>query len=363
MRPSLFFVSLALITVSLTTIANVPKSYKVEDLLPVYAAYLSDEHLQVCESTTCVTNLYDGNELSSLVARSTFANEVLAELLNTEYEVLIGNFLIEKSASSHELVFDISINWRGILIDDKQFKLVFNNTQTMQQTKNSVPFKKSSEVAALALLEQWYEHITQASVLSATHIYQTIGASDYKNEMQVPERIGDFLLSESALYKDPMKGAITRYHHPDFDSAILDISIYPMSPFGNKTPLINSEAPTHISNHEIESLYVDMGTERGKVIALIESSSLNDFSVSSIEPTSLMVNNNIVHGLAFEVAINEQTDPVYSTQFAFIQHDKIIKLSGNLPESMMRELVYQSMPYIKAPQESMFMKMIRQSAI
>lgn len=334
-----YFYIIPLLGLALNTIA------KAE--MPIYAAYVSDELVAQCEQSECQLNAFDAESLTSFVDSLPSSMIIEDALSVSEYEVLIGNALvnIDKQTQQAELVLEITTSWRKVPIDD----LILRQATSLENT----------EQAASKLLAQWAVHIKNNLVLEADKIYQTLGASDYNKELQVPESIGDFQRQQSAIYRDPLLGSITRYIHPRFDSAIVDISVYPYSPYLNAS--VNTESTQNTNSlHGSKRLQLEMENEISQIKQLIAQANIVDFNISSIEPAIIYINGQSFEGLSLEVLLHTNTDPVYSTQYVFQQNDKIIKLTGNLPEYMMSVLVNESMPKIKVPNESSFMRSLRQ---
>jgi hypothetical protein len=307
---------------------------------PIYAAYLSDELTSQCQQNApkaCRLNVLNGEQLTELLLALPSSMLITDALSESEYEVLIGNAFVDINEPGQQatLVFEISTTWRNIPIDD----LVLRQSTTLNS-----PYD-----AALQMLSQWAEHIEVQAILDAQQIYTVLGASNYVKQLQVPARIGEFLKTQSAIYRDPMLGSITRYAHPRFDSAVVDISVYPLFNTLPRLPKQSIEA----------GLRLEMDTEIVSMKKLIAQANIADFSVSSVSPASVIVDGQTLNGLSVEVQMHSKTDPTYTTQYIFQQHDKVIKLSANLPQYMMIELVNESVPSIKVPSESAFMRNMR----
>lgn len=325
---------------SLCFLIGITSAYAKSEI-PIYAAYVSDELASECQDSKrakCQLNTFDGDALSSLA--SALPSSLLIEdaLSVSEYEVLIGNGIvnIDQDTQKGELVLEITTSWRQVPIDDFNLRLPTS--------------LKHADETAKTILSQWAEHIEKNYILEAEKIYQVLGASDYDSELQVPDSIGDFVKLQSAIYRDPLLGSITRYTHPRFDTAVVDISVYPFSPFlTSKLADVESDSP----------LQLEMANELNQIKQLITQANINDFKISSISEAVINVNNVKIEGLRLEVLMHSDTDPIYSTQYLFQQNDKIIKLTGNLPEFMMNALVTESLPKIKVPSESSFMRSLR----
>lgn len=308
--------------------------------LPIYAAYVSDQVQQQCKSSQCTLGPLNGDKLTALAAQIKDAELLAESLALSDYEVLIGNALVNVNENNTaELVLEITTSWRQVPIDDIELKAQINIDDI--------------DASAQIMLQKWTKHLELNQVLEADRIYQRLEASNYKQELNVPASIGDFVLQGSAVYRDPLLGSITRYVHPEFADAVVDISVYPFSPFtkgstGSPNPL------------QTDYLETEMNNELSQIRQLITQANIQDFSISDIQAAEVQIDGKAIQGLRIEVLLNIDSDPVYSTQYVFKQNDKIIKLTGNLPQFMMSVLVSESLPKIKVPVESTFMKSLRQ---
>lgn len=308
--------------------------------LPVHGAYISDTVLQKCKRTSCTLDLFDGLKLSALTAQLNEVELLSKALASSEYEVLIGNVLIDVNSDNNtHLVFEITTTWRSVPINE--FSM------------STPSLTGSHELSALTILNAWLAHVQTNNVLEASTIYKALQASNYPKDLIVPAKIGEFIQQTSAVYRDPMQGSITRYIHPEFDDAIVDISVYPVNPYvHDQKEFAESTVDALLSN--------ELKNEINQVRTLITSANIKDYRLSEVQAAHINIAGKLRHGYTLEVQLNSQTVPVYSTQYVFLQHDKIIKLSGNVPQSMMQQLVSASLANISVPSESSFMKKIRQ---
>jgi hypothetical protein len=311
---------------------------------PFYAAYVSDELTDSCKNLSkskCVLNIYDSETLGLLITELPASLMIVDSLGLSEYEVLIASALIraDEKTQQAELVLEITTNWRQVPIDDFNVRKVVSMNNTDEIAKE--------------ILSEWAHHIETQSILEATQIYQVLGASNYAKELLVPSTIGDFVRSRSAIYRDPLLGSITRYSHPQFSTAVVDIAVYPLSPFLETRP---SQARGLARN----SLQLVMENEISQIKGLFAQANIEDYTISSIRPARINAHGSAIEGLCLEILLDTEGEPTYSTQYVFQQKDKIIKLSGNLPDFMMRELVNESLPNINVPSESSFMQSMRQ---
>jgi hypothetical protein len=302
------------------------------DPWPVFAAELSDEVSQQCTGQSCQLNVLDSHALEAILSRHPLNLEILEALTLSEYELLVSSVLIPHQTESKTLLLEMTTSWRGIPVDDFSIETVMTG---------------SIEQSAAMLVNSWVERVQTEGVFEAKRIYQIIGASDYDQNLQLPEKIGEFVFIETALYHDPMQGSISRYVHPMFADAVVDVSVYPVSPFVHQ-------------QHDLEPLESEMEIEKSHIQELILKAQLDDYQISEIQSAQFVSPVGEQKGLSMEVALQTSVDPIYSTQFLFTQNDKFIKLTGNLPKHMMLALVQESIGQITVPQESTFMQSMRQ---
>ena len=325
----------------LATFTYIQLLYAQTSSLPIYAAYVSNSLKQKCvehnsaEPSNCHLNILDAYALSDLASSIPKAQELIEGLGLSDYEVLIGNAQFTNNEGQTELVLEISTVWRSVPLDEKTFTGIIDN---------------NTDETARALLSDWVEYLAKNEVLDARKIHAVLQASNYEQDLITPAKIGDFIKTDTAIYRDPLAGSVTRYTHPNFGDAILDVSVYPISPF----PLANGKIT------QTNNLANELKNESEQIKARLLSAHISDYLISDVTPTTLSYSDKNISGHQLEVTFNSHTVPVYSTQYIFMQNDKIIKLSGNVPEFMMHQLVQESLPYIVVPRESVFMQRMRQ---
>lgn len=310
--------------------------------LPIYAAYVSEALEQQCNEhksldvSNCQLNILDGYALSDLASSIPQAQELSEGLSLSEYEVLIGNAQFKNKAGETTLTLEISTVWRSVPLDEHTF--------------TGVIYKHNIDATARLLLSDWVEHLAKNEVLDARKIHTVLQASNYEEDLITPAKIGDFVKLDTAIYRDPLAGSLTRYTHPNFNDAILDVIVYPLSPF----PLANGEVT------QTNNLANELKNESEQIKARLLSAHIDDYLISEVEPATVSYMGKHIAGHQIEVTLNAESVPVYSTQYIFMQNDKIIKLSGNVPKFMMQQLVQDSLPNITVPAESIFMQRMRQ---
>ncbi|GEM_PF-2718208 len=301
---------------------------------PILNSEVSDLVNDVCESTTCVKNVLDEQTIDGILMQHASAPQIAEALSLSEYQVLVGSALENKNKSPM-LHLEITTSWRGVPIDEY-------NVSTPVKDDSSV------ELTAKEIFNHWVSHVEYSDVLNAKIIYRALNASDYENQLKLPSTVGEFMMQQRALYRDPMQGSITRYVHPEYSDAVFDVSVYPISPFVHNVDLSDDEL-----------ISAELGAEKQQLMLLIEGSDIPGYNISEIEDAQLDVSESSYKGYKLKVALNTEFEPAYSTQYVFKKGDKFVKLTGNFPDRVMEMLVKQSLPQIIVPPESAFMKAMR----
>ncbi|MGQ8365153.1 hypothetical protein [Glaciecola sp. 1036] len=305
--------------------------------VPIFAAELSDNISQYCETNNCLTHHLDNQTLTNIIAEHPESLSLQEALNLSEYEILVGSVVLDVDTNP-EVVLEITTSWRGIPIDEINLSQKLNNAPD-----NQMVYEASAQVLA-----NWVEHIQHFHVLDAELIYKTIGASNYEQELSLPSRIGDFELEQRALYRDPLQGSIARYTHPKFANAIVDISVYPVSPFTHATDVPDTDL-----------MAAELDVEKQQLLALVNQAGITDYEISDIKLTQLGTAEQSLQGVILEVKLESDVEPVYSTQYLFKKGDKFVKLTGNFPNLLMQSVVEQSIAAIQVPPESEFMRSMR----
>ena len=306
----------------------------------IYAAHLTEELETYCETDTtirCELNVLPQARLLAALQQIDTKRSVIKALESSEYELLIGSATIKNTENSvQKLVLEVTAQWHGIAIDDIQLTAVLDTN--MERVADSV-----SE-ASNRLLNEWVESALNKQLFSAEFLYQFLGASDYKNELKVPQQIGDFALSRQHLFNDPLKGMLSRYIHKDFELAVFDVYVYPVK--NNGSVLTQSRDELLREQQDIRTISRALGKE---ALTMSEIYELND-------PSGL----KDVRVFGFEATLQTNSEPLFATQYAYVMNDKVVKFSINVPARITNSLIADAVNAIVVPPESSMMKQVRQ---
>lgn len=321
----------------------------------VYSTYLSDGTARQCQQ-----HLPDQQRCKDDAIRSTAFFTALTELdvfseispsaSLYDYELLIANQMAEVDESSwfrrlikqifptnissskrYYLYTEITLQWRGIELDSF---IAATQSQTLP----------SAEEEAGNIIHKWWQHARNSALFDAAYLFNKVGASNYPKDLQLPEILGDFYLSDRQLHHDPFKGAIARYLHPEYDDAIVDIVVYPIL-----QPL----------QQPVASLLIDELTKAqndAQTVAQARGLALNVDA-----PIQPFTGPNNATGYYFALhATHPEKETLFATVYLFQQQDKYIKVSTTFPPRVGDQIATQAINAISVPKESTLMKQIRQ---
>lgn len=322
-------------TPSLPSLALHKKSQPFNDIdVNVFSTYLSEASQQACQTanqhhTPCTNDVIAPQQFLSALTDSALFRELSPSANQFDYELLIGNQASAAYEQQHVFT-EITLVWRGVELD------------TWQQAASTDAHLTDADKAS-AIVNQWGEYAHQQSLFSADFLYKQLGASNYIKELQLPASIGEFQQTGIQLYPDPFKGAIVRYLHPEYEEAILDISVYPIldSANGNAEQLLLQELKkeqqdaAHIAKTRGMTLFVDTPVSR------------------------FPLHNEQMGAVLAMHAEKPDNESLFATIYLFKQEDKFIKLSTTFPERVGDELVRNALPQIQVPRESPLMAQIR----
>lgn len=311
------------------------------DNINIYAAHLTDELTSKCDSSSfsnCQLNALDQASLVDILIHSDIDGEISHAIENTEYELLIGSAIINERATSEadvetQLVLEISTQWRGISLDDSQLAITLNRTQGAL----------SASDGAKLLMTQWVEGAVTRSLFSAPFLYQFLGASDYQNDLQVPDKIGDFALSRQHLFNDPMKGMLSRYIHQEFDLAVFDVYVYPLK----------TSAPAELQSQS------ELLAEQEDIRLISEALGDDALTMSDIYELDPIEGISDTRVFGFQASLKTNSDPLFATQYLYVKNDKVVKFSINVPARITDALIANAIANIVVPGESVLMKQVR----
>jgi hypothetical protein len=298
----------------------------------IYAAYVNEEIEDACLSfDNCELNLLQQEQFESVIvnylgeqqkltAEGTHAH-LLATLQTGEYELLAGSAKFN-AGNAEVSQIEYTLNWRGIPI----FEI------TTLQNGLSLEDAVTSSVKTLV------EEIEAQHVLHPQFLFQQVKASDYFNELSMPENVAGFYRQQMQLQQDPTRGTLVRYEHEQFPSAIVDVYVYPI-------------VKHDYQDKQQELMYLELTKDLQVIEAISEHRDIQTINIGEI--------SSIENGMVFEVQADDGIEEMFTSQYIFVQEDKFIKFSANMPAQFSDAMVQEVMSSIAVPPPSEIMNAFR----
>lgn len=300
----------------------------------IYAAYVNEQIEETCKSfAKCELNLIEQEQLESTIVEALtnaqaaqISNEIheqLAYMLqNGEYELLVGSAKFQ-AEDKFVSTIEYTLNWRGIPI--------FELTTSLTNTSNIKDALSNS-------LEGFIEELDAKSVLNPKFLFKQVNASDYFNELSLPDTVAGFYRQQMQLQQDPTRGTLVRYEHEEYPTALIDIYVYP------------------IIKHNYETAKLGLMHQELQKDKLVIQSLSEHREIQVVEMTDISA---VADGLLFEAQASDGVENMYSSQYIFVREDKFIKFSANMPAQFANSMVDQVMRDIKVPAASEIMNAFR----
>lgn len=317
-----------------TAIATSP----IHTPLSVYSSYPSDILEAKCAEQYTRENCKDDAISPNTFVLALKNSEAFSSLHpfneGSDYELLIAN-VGTSDGSMQSQYAEFTVQWRGLELDS-----FITASQTQNETDVNVD---EGRTIAEDLVSQWLKHVDQSALFSSRFLFNALEASNYENSLQVPETVGEFTRLDTQLYADPFSGVITRYTHPTFEDALLDVSVYPIL-----GPL-NTEVDTLLNRQLDEDL------EKANSVA-----NTQQLTLSLPNPASPYSVNGEITGWRLGLkAESDSTPTIYASTYVFRREDKIIKVATTFPTDYSDKLVNELITRVEVPKESTLMKNVR----
>jgi len=270
---------------------------------------------------------------ASLAAQDWFAHFTPFEE-GADYELLIANLAsppITSDKGNFEQHFtEMTLHWRGIEIDSHVIP-------------NQTLVSLADIEKARTQLSLWYADAIDRNVFSAEFLYHVLHASDYANKLSVPETLGEFNRLDTQLYADPFKGSITRYTHPYYEDALVDVTVYPI------LAKLDDNTDSVLQQQLLADWNKADQVARSRNLTLTQPSPVSVFSVDS---------NTTGWRLGLK-AESVSDAAIFATTYVFKRSDKIIKVATTFPTDFSDELANELITRISVPDESELMQQVR----
>ena len=329
-------VSVVLCTTLFCSQAKATVTSPIHTPLSVYSSYPSD-----LLETKCAEQIKRENCKDDAVSPDAFVlalknSDAFVSLHpfneGSDYELLIAN-VGTSDGSMQSQYAEFTIQWRGLELD---------SFITASQTQNEADVDEGRTIAE-NLVSQWLKHVDQSALFSSRFLFNALEASNYENSLQVPETVGEFTKLDTQLYADPFSGVVTRYTHPTFEDALLDVSVYPIL------------EPLNTGVDALLNKQLDEDLEKANSVA-----NMQHLTLSLPNPASPYSVNGEITGWRLGLkAESDSTPTIYASTYVFRREDKIIKVATTFPTDYSDKLVNELITHVEVPKESTLMKNVR----
>ena len=329
---------------------------------PPSAKYLDScqDHGRGSTMNTCQFNLFDFGYVTNALEESGAFKNVSVGDRNEDYAVVFSHLLsgkesvgdIAKAAIAGATLLlvpmswdfavtaEVRVLWRDFEI--KAYEYIFPLVQKISlfSDPNAADKNYANKVASLFLPD-----MTNDRVFSSGFLYESLGASDYLEDLSHPETIEDFRFYSENNFHDPFLGTRINYLHSPTGIAY-DVFIYPVrdTNWDDETKVLSSEL--EIAMNELRLV----AKERGRDDIL-----LGDPSTQTLSDGRRLVGCS---GMWNENGIEMQTEILI-----YLAEDKFVKLRVSAAAGVELDaygFINALSNEMAVPEESLFMARLRQ---
>ncbi|MCB1704133.1 MAG: hypothetical protein KDI17_04675 [Halioglobus sp.] len=155
------------------------------------------------------------------ITQASFLDESAGGIANA---ALSGaTLLLVPFTQEYDIVVEVLILWRGHVIRETSYEFTFAPTTALYTNPEQEKIELAGKITASII-----EDIKNNDVLSGQYLADALGASDYTNELVVPERAGEYLRMGETAQGTPFDGVAFSYARPEFQFDEYAVSIYPI---------------------------------------------------------------------------------------------------------------------------------------
>lgn len=332
---------IAISAIMLPVVVNPAQASTTGITLSVFSTFPSEQLEVVCretnidEQTSCVEDALSPDTFVNALQANVPFNALLPFEDNADYSLLIANLgQTRKHSPEQKQLAEFTLQWRGIEIDS--FTIVQEHTQ-----------KTPAQDVAVKMVEAWHNNVITNKIFTSPFLYHALNASDYENNLVVPERVGKFTRLDTQLYPDPFRGAITRYIHPTFEEALVDVTVYPI--------LASLDSDTDV----LLNAALNEDWNRAGDVATAKN-----LQLSQAAPASPYIVSDTLKGWRLGLKAESELEPtMFATTYVFQLSDKYIKVATTFPADFSDPIIDELVAQITVPNESPLMMEIRKMLV
>lgn len=310
----------------------------------------------------CQTNQTNVRHYWQEFKESKLFNEVLLADEKTEYSIAIASTIKGKSSAEslsnavlsgaslmliplieeYKVKTEVSIYWRNVKIKQYAYTLPFINKVSLFSTS-----EEADKAFAKSLVSHVIADIQQDEILSTAYLTAFLRASDYQKDLKVPSQIANFELSGQYVYNDPLFGSVATYANQAYHNDKIDLYVYPIRKVDITDELL-------LLNEEVNNI-------KDEFNSVAKNYQWTDINFSPPKALTVMHGKQSISGIYFQGEyIKERGEKSFTSVYLFKLKDKFVKFRASFPEKFITEQISQVFSQIDVPNESLFMKKLRQ---
>lgn len=255
-----------------------------------------------------------------------------------------ATLLLVPMTTEQEIRVEVGIYWRNIKVKQYDYQLPYISTVSLFSNPTD-----ADKNFAQTLVSHVIADIQKDDLFSPSTISTALKATDYNENLVVPDAIGDFQLARQFSYYDPFLGNQTTYVNPDYGNDLIDLFVYPI----RKTDFEDTQAVLAFESTNI----------RKELEIVIKEQKWQDLTFSEAQPVTYVKDGVEYQGIGFDGSYtNELGEETFTSVYLFALEDKFVKWRASFPAEFIKQQVTELMPQISVPSESLFMAKLRQNS-
>lgn len=354
----LILIGISLTGCQVTSKKSTSADFAPQALLPqvsFFASYLSEKLQQKCNQFNadskiqhCIEDPVDPELYWSELNESGLFEQVHLSKDNNDYEILVSSASFSKDnkdgsrpyPQKQQIQAEISVTWRNIELRSYQYKLPL----TIADPASSV---RSLQLAfAKQLVSIFLQDAKNDRLFSAEFIYSKLNASDYQQDLSIPEHISDFRFYQKHQFSDPLQGIMVRYLHPSFIGDIIDLYVYPV-------------ADSNWTDHK-QTIKHELDKVSNEMQFVASAQKMAGLNIGNMQELAWSVDGETYSGFYLSADAQDSTNQkIFASTYIFVLNDKYIKFTATFPAAIATEFIKQAIPFIQVPHESVLMAELR----
>lgn len=249
-----------------------------------------------------------------------YAVSVTLAVFDTESGKEIGNaalsgatLMVLPTVMQQTLKAEVVVSWRNALVRRYQYEIPFSHSVHLFSGVNSYDDQLADLVAS-----RFVEDARREGVFSPEYLAGALGASDYDNDLTVPEQIADYVFIDRYRYSNPLQGVMLRFEHRQFAFDRADIFIFPALSvdWSDVAALVEGEA---------DSVRAELGSLQAQGV-------FPEVSLGANRRLDWQLGDRRFQGVSFSGGlVDAKGSRFHTVVYVFNKADKLIKVRATFP--------------------------------